>query len=202
MENLNAARFAMRGGEAKANLSQLQEAATQAAIAGAELNEIATRLAAMREELAQVAAPEQAEADAPEIEAPARGQDSPALATPVPATAVPVPIREPAPAASPIVSGTPESLVDAATAFVDGKHERVITLLGNPAYGGKRAAAVAHLLRAASRFVLYRRAGGLDDALRSEAEDDVRSCKGLDGSVEPNWDSFPTSFVAFFGTVR
>jgi len=197
MENLNAASFALRSGQAKADLGQLREAATKAAIAGAELGEIATRLTAMREELTRVAEREQAEADAAETEAPVRSQAPPAIATPVPE-----PIRETVPAPSQISSETPESLVDAAMAFVDGKHERVITLLGNPAYGAKRAAAVAHLLRAASRFVLYRRGGGLDDAIRSEAESDVRRCKDLDGSIEPDLDSFPSSFVAFFSTVR
>jgi hypothetical protein len=48
----------------------------------------------------------------------------------------------------------------AAEAFVNGRYETVLTLLDSPQYPAhQRAVAVAHLLRAASRFVLYRRGG-------------------------------------------
>jgi hypothetical protein len=96
----------------------------------------------------------------------------------------------------------PPPLVNATRAFLGGDYQSTVDLLAEGNFADRRVSAVAHLLRAASRWLLFRAGGSADDALLREAEADVRSCKRLDGTVIPDPDAFSPSFVEFFDKTR
>jgi len=202
LRSLDNARSQLQGGEADGDLDRLQEAARLAVEARQQLSRIASRLEVLREEM---------------VRASDSRRDPTPLVTSTPLetrelrlTPVPTPRQEPrispthtaTPAAVPTPSGPSRILFDAATAFVDGEHHEVIRLLEAPVVSGRREEAVVHLLRAASRFVLYRRNAGRDSSLLHRAESDVRSCRSLHGSVRPDRESYPASFVEFFDGVK
>jgi hypothetical protein len=61
-----------------------------------------------------------------------------------------------------------------------------------------RAAAQAHLFRAAARFALFRVGSEADAALKSRAAQDVAACRRADASLAPDPQAFSPAFAEFF----
>lgn len=94
----------------------------------------------------------------------------------------------------------PRRLLDAAEAFFQGEHERVLELLAEADLGNRRATAQAHLFRAAARYALYVGGGQRDGELLAAARDDVRSCRETDSACSPLPQAFSPRFQQFFAT--
>lgn len=107
----------------------------------------------------------------------------------------------PSPAPSPAKPLAPRAtLTSGAQAYFDGRYDdalRALEALGEGALRG-RSAAQAALLRAATRFALYRAGAEKDAALRRRAAQDVATCRRADPRLLPDPSAFSPSFAAFF----
>lgn len=121
------------------------------------------------------------------------------VATPVTPAVTPA-----APAVTPVPTPAvaPRLLREAAARYLAADYSGAIQVLSQPAPAEPRAAAVAMLLRAASRHALLLESGSLDPTRRAEIEADVRACRRLDASLEPDTRFFSPLFVELFRRVR
>ncbi len=94
----------------------------------------------------------------------------------------------------------PQGLVNAADAFFRGEYTRVLELLGEETFGSSRAAAHAHLFRAAARYALYVTGGEQDTQLLTAARADVAACRAADAKRLPDRSAFSPRFIQFFLT--
>ncbi|MEM1205651.1 MAG: hypothetical protein AAGN66_20650 [Acidobacteriota bacterium] len=88
-------------------------------------------------------------------------------------------------------------LRDAATAYLDGDYESVVSRLETLPRQPK-ARAHGLLLRAAARYRLFLLGGGRDYGLRSQAIDDVQACRKAAPDLEPAEGVFSPRFRDFF----
>ncbi|HVS03905.1 MAG TPA: hypothetical protein VMT16_14155 [Thermoanaerobaculia bacterium] len=97
------------------------------------------------------------------------------------------------------VKAPPERLLAAATAYLRADYERVLELLAGAELGEERAAAHACLLRAAARWGLAAMAVEEErSALLDAAHRELGSCGAEDRGVEPLARAFPPDFRAFY----
>lgn len=99
-------------------------------------------------------------------------------------------------------TGPPEELRSAATAFFGGDPGKALGILEAAGFDEPRARRIGLLLAAASRYALYRAAGGADDDLLQAARDDVAHYRSLPGALEPDARWFSPSFRRFFADVK
>ncbi len=92
----------------------------------------------------------------------------------------------------------PDTLVEAAAAWLRGDPEAVLEALHDVELSEPRARAHADLLRAAARFDLYRAGGSKNRQLLAAARADVLACRRADPSLTPLAKAFPPPFVRFF----
>ena len=190
--SLEQARAKLRSGKSGQKLADVEEASRLAAQARTTLEAIPQRLDAVRAELEKRPTPTPLRATPTR---PLPTATRPPLPTPTPRGPTPTPL----PASGVEV---PAPLVNAVQAYLGGNYQGTIDLLVDQNFADRRVSAVAYLLRAASRYLLYRAGGSSDEALRQEAEADVRSTKRLDSTVVPDPDSFSPSFIEFFDKTR
>ncbi len=111
------------------------------------------------------------------------------------------PSPPPSPAPSPGQALAPKAaLMAGAQAYFDGRYDDALGALeaiGAGALRG-RSAAQAALLRAATRFALYRAGGEKNAELRRRAAQDVAACRRADPALLPDPSAFSPSFGAFF----
>jgi len=182
--SLERARAKLRSGKTGQSLVDVDEAIRLATEARAKLEAIPQRLETARTGLEQ--------------------RPTPTLPGATPTWPLPSPTpRGPTPTPLP-ASGVkvPAALLSAAQAFLGGDYQGTIDLLADENFAERRVSAVAHLLRAAARYVLYRSTGSADEALHRDAEADVRSSKRLDSTVVPDPEAFSPSFIEFFDRTR
>jgi len=128
----------------------------------------------------------------PSAEPPPKAREDAAAPTP------PVPAPSPSTAPSERPAAPPADLVRAARAYFDGRYEESLALLARPSAVRGRAAAQAHLFRAAARFALFRIGRETDAALMSQAAQDVAACRRADASLAPDPQAFSPAFAEFF----
>lgn len=183
---------------ARTRFNRAREASDLAGLAGAEqaarqaravLEGLPARVEAVR------AAEEQRQLDA--VRPTATPQPTPTVPLPTP-TLPPLPTATPIPLPTARPGGPPVELVGAVASYLQGDPARVVELLEQPEYASPRVAAVAHLVRAAAYWMLYREGGGEDASLRAQAAADVVRCRELDRGVEPDARAFSPDFVEFF----
>jgi hypothetical protein len=97
-----------------------------------------------------------------------------------------------------VATAPPDALQNAASAYLEGRHQDVIDSLGDARLAEPRARAHARLLLAASRHALYLEGGELDDELLAAAVEDARACREEGGALAPSARFFSPRFVAFF----
>jgi len=179
---LEQARQMLASGARSRSLAEIEQASTLAARANQALTGMPARLEALRSSTARTEPP----------------RPSPTARRPEPS-----PTAMPTVAALPPAGTTvPQSLSEAVEAFLVGEHERVVAVLAEQRFANRTVSAVAHLLRGASYWALYRLGGANDEALREQAEANVRDCRTLDQAVRPDQVAFSPSFVEFFGQTR
>ena len=113
---------------------------------------------------------------------------------PVPPTPTPLPTVTPLPAPS---SGLPD-LRSGVEAFLQGEYDRAVESLQAESLAVPRQAAVAFLVRAASRYYLYVEGGEADRSLLEGAVADIESCRREDAGVSPLPELFSPRFVELF----
>lgn len=204
---LATARAWLEAGRGQGDPAQVRRAAALAVEAGKDLEALRTELEARRSELRQVQA--RATATAPFRISEARPTSAPLPTAPptVGATAALRPTEPVRQASVPTVQpvgrpAPPPELRSAATALFAGDYRGAAALLANVDFPEPRAAAVALLLRAASRYALYIEGGGKDERLREQANADVRACRRLDSKLSPDRAFFSPRFAEFFGEAR
>jgi hypothetical protein len=97
-----------------------------------------------------------------------------------------------------LATAPPQTLDDAAEAFLGGRHADVVAKLADASFGERRTRAHARLLLAASRHALYLEGGELDPELRAAAAEDARACRDNDPRLAPKDRFFSPRFIAFF----
>jgi hypothetical protein len=180
---LDQARQQLDAGRRSGDVAELDQAASLAQRANNMLASLPARLEAARK-TASSAEPT---------------RDTPTPRPPPRPTATPAPT---VPVLPPADTTVPESLTEAVDALLAGEHERVIGLLDGARFANRRVSAVAHMVRAAARWTLFRRSATDAAALREQAETDVRDCRRLDDGVRPDNQAFSPAFVTFFDSVR
>jgi hypothetical protein len=95
-------------------------------------------------------------------------------------------------------SPPPAALTVAAESFLERDYAGVLVALAASEFSTPRAAAHAHLLRAAAMFSLYHVTGGNDESLLEGARTEVLACKRVDPQQIPPIAIFSPSFLAFF----
>ena len=116
---------------------------------------------------------------------------APAVVAPV----VVAPVRSTMPVSG---DGPPALLVAGASAFFKGRYEESLSLLGETRLRDSRAAAYAHLFRAASQHALYLISGERRKELLAKATSEVAACLKLDPGLQPRRTDFSPKFVDFF----
>lgn len=183
-----------------------------------EVRQAADALAQARQKAASLspdAPPEQIEARKSELQQAEQGLRralAAAVQTPAPARPTAAPVATPtAPAVTPAApavtavptpAAAPRMLREAAARYLAADFSGAIEVLTQPAPAEPKAAAVALLLRAASRHALLGESGATDPARRAEIEADVRACRRLDATVEPDTRFFSPLFVELFRRAR
>ncbi|HET7292788.1 MAG TPA: hypothetical protein VFM88_10205 [Vicinamibacteria bacterium] len=115
---------------------------------------------------------------------------------PPPSTAPP---STPPPPTLPARPGPPPpELVRAAEAYFAGRYLEAVELLDRVSGVTGRAAAQAHLFRAASRFALFRAGGERDGVLKQRALEDVVACRRADPALAPDAEAFSPTFAELF----
>ncbi|MDJ0654749.1 MAG: hypothetical protein QNJ40_11370 [Xanthomonadales bacterium] len=92
----------------------------------------------------------------------------------------------------------PEPLRRAAEAYFSGRYGDAARLADPGSFSDTRARVQAHLFRAAARYNLYVLDGESNDALLTQARNDIRSIKQLDGRFSPYIAAFSPKFVSLF----
>ncbi|MDX1382844.1 MAG: hypothetical protein R3190_04315 [Thermoanaerobaculia bacterium] len=95
-------------------------------------------------------------------------------------------------------AGPPSALRQAAAAFLDGDYVEALAALDGAQLTGARARSHAHLLLAASRYLLYLEGGEADPGLLDGAVADVVACREASPSFRPDPRIFSPRFVTFF----
>ena len=95
-------------------------------------------------------------------------------------------------------SPPPAALTAAATAYLDKDYSGVLIALAEAEFSASKAAAHAHLLRAAAMFSLFQATGASDQALLEGARAEVVACQRADPQQIPPIAVFSPSFLAFF----
>lgn len=95
----------------------------------------------------------------------------------------------------------PRELVTAAGAFLAGDYPGVIATLEGRSFSQDRAAAHAHLLRAAARYYLYLEDGSRDEGLREAALQGILDARRADPDLIPPQRAFSPRFLAFYREV-
>ena len=94
----------------------------------------------------------------------------------------------------------PAALIEAATAFFDGRYEEVLEALEGLETASRRVAFQAHILRAAADFSLFHLGGSDSEDLMESARDEVMACLQIDANKRPPAGPFSPRFVEFFET--
>ena len=97
-----------------------------------------------------------------------------------------------------LVSPPPAELEDAAAAYLTRNYTGVLAILGDHEFSSTRAASHSHLLQAAALFALYYSTGASDEELLEQARGEVLACRGADRDQLSPADIFSPSFVVFF----
>ena len=101
-----------------------------------------------------------------------------------------------------LTAGPPGSLRRAAESFLAGEYGAVVSRLAEARLGDARSRAHAHMLLAASRYVLYLEGGELDADLFDAALADVKACQAASSLLRPDPRIFSPRFVSFFEESR
>lgn len=96
----------------------------------------------------------------------------------------------------------PAALRDAVQAFFAGNYAATVAILTGASMSDPQAAKVAYLLRGAALFSLWVDSGERDPTLLERAKNDVRSCRGVDPTFDPDRVAFSPRFVELFTAVK
>ncbi len=108
------------------------------------------------------------------------------------------PTTQPGPTTTVAASGPSPELLSGARAYFEGRYEQALRYLSQAQGQPARVMAQSHLLRAASRFALFRAGGEKETRLTQEAAQDVAACRKADPSLAPDPTYFSPAFAAFF----
>lgn len=116
-----------------------------------------------------------------------------------------------APAAAAVQSGAPTGapvgqapppLRDAVQAFFAGDYAAAAELLADTRMSDPQASKVAYLVRGAALFSLWVDSGERDPTLLERAKADVRACRAVDPTFDPDRVAFSPRFVELFASVK
>jgi len=93
-------------------------------------------------------------------------------------------------------------LRDAVAAFFTGDYAATAAMLADVRPADPQAAKVAYLLRAAALFSLWVDSGERDSTLLEQAKADVRACRAVDPTFDPDRVAFSPRFLELFATVQ
>jgi len=110
---------------------------------------------------------------------------------------VATPSTQPGPTTTLAASGPSPELLNGAKAYFEGRYEEALRYLSQT-QGSARVMAQSHLLRAASRFALFRAGGEKEARLTQDAAQEVAACRKADPSLMPDPNYFSPAFAAFF----
>lgn len=96
----------------------------------------------------------------------------------------------------------PAPLRDAVQAFFAGDYAATAALLADTQMTDPQAAKVAYLLRGAALFSLWVDSGERDPSLLERAKADVRACRAVDPTFDPDRVAFSPRFVELFASVK
>ena len=92
----------------------------------------------------------------------------------------------------------PASLTAIAVAYFSGDYQQTTRLSDPSKYSKQRERIQAHLFRAAARYNLYVLAGEQETKMLRDAEQDIRSIKGIDRAFSPYLAAFSPRFLSLF----
>ncbi len=96
----------------------------------------------------------------------------------------------------------PAPLRDAVQAFFAGNYAATAAMLADVRLTDPQAAKVAYLLRGAALFSLWVDSGERDVTLLERAKADVRACRAVDPTFDPDRVAFSPRFVELFAAVK
>lgn len=96
----------------------------------------------------------------------------------------------------------PAPLPQAVQAFFAGEYATTAALLAHVQASDPQTAKVTYLLRAAALFSLWVDSGERDDTLLERAKADVRACRAVDPTFDPDRAAFSPRFVQLFASAQ
>lgn len=108
------------------------------------------------------------------------------------------PSAQPGPTTTVAASGPSPELLNGAKAYFEGRYEEALRYLSQAQGQPARVMAHSYLLRAASRFALFRAGGEKETRLTQDAAQDVAACRKADPRLAPDPNYFSPAFTAFF----
>ncbi|MEP0773471.1 MAG: hypothetical protein HRF46_03790 [Acidobacteriota bacterium] len=96
----------------------------------------------------------------------------------------------------------PAALKEAVQAFFAGDYAATAALLDQAPLTDPQSAKVAHLLRGAALFSLWVDSGERDPSLLERARAEVRACRAVDPTFDPDRVAFSPRFVELFASIK